>query len=328
MKRLINGMKKELLYDNLINAVREKIPQKSVLVNTLVDLLCIEKEAVYRRLRGEVAFTFSEIVTIANEFGLSLDNMVGTVTAKSRPFQLKMVDFLKPADLDYEMLEQYVDILAQAREDDKSELIDCTNILPMQLYMKYKYISRFYLFKWLYQCGEPGKAKRFEDIEVTDRFFALQMSTIEESKHIRNSYYIFDPLIFQYLLNDINYFASVNLIRPEDVKRLKEELLKFLDEMEALAIRGVFEDTGNKVFFYISGVNFDTSYWCVQVKNYHISMIKTFMISSVASLDEGTYDKLRKWLRALIRSSIMISVSGERQRIAFFEAQRQLIMEL
>lgn len=52
------------------------------------------------------------------------------------------------------------------------------------------------------------------------------------------------------------------------------------------------------------------------------------MISSVASLDEGTYDKLRKWLRALIRSSIMISVSGEKQRIAFFEAQRQLIMNL
>lgn len=321
-------MRNSLLYDNLMNAFKEKFPQRSVLVNTLVDLLCIEKEAVYRRLRGEVAFTFSEIVTIANEFGISLDNVVGTVTAKSRPFQLKLVDFLNPKDVDYEMLEQYVDILVHAREDDNSELIDCTNILPMQLYMKYKYISRFYLFKWLYQFGEPGKAKRFEDIEVTDRFFSLQLSSIEESKFIRNSYFILDPLIFQYLLNDINYFASVNLIRPEDVKQLKKELLEFLNEMEALATRGMFEETGNKVFFYISGVNFDTSYWCVQAKNYHISMIKTFVLSSVASLDEGTYDKLRKWLRALIRSSIMISVSGEKQRVAFFEAQRQLINHL
>ena len=57
-------------------------------------------------------------------------------------------------------------------------------------------------------------------------------------------------------------------------------------------------------------------------------MIKTFILSSVASLDEGTYDKLRKWLRALIRSSIMISVSGERQRVAFFKAQRELIQSL
>lgn len=45
-------MKKELLYDNLLNAIKEEFPQKTNLVNALVDLLCIEKEAVYRRLRG------------------------------------------------------------------------------------------------------------------------------------------------------------------------------------------------------------------------------------------------------------------------------------
>ena len=321
-------MKKELLYDNLLNSIKEEFPQKTNLVTALVDLLCIEKEAVYRRLRGEVAFTFAEIVTIANAFGISLDNLVGTVTAKSRPFQLKLVDFVNPKEIDYNMLEQYIDVLGLSREDEKSELIDCTNILPQQLYMNYKYISRFYLFKWLYQCGVPGKAKRFDEIEVTDRFVGIQLASVEESRYVRNSYYILDPLIFQYLVNDINYFMSIHLIGKEDVELLKEELMKFLDEMEILATRGYFEETGNKVFIYISSVNFDTSYWCVQIKNYHISLIKTFILSSVASLDEGTYEKLRKWLRALIRSSIMISVSGERQRIAFFKAQRELIQNL
>ncbi len=321
-------MKKELLYDNLLNSIKEEFPQKTNLVTALVDLLCIEKEAVYRRLRGEVAFTFAEIVTIANAFGISLDNLVGTVTAKSRPFQLKLVDFVNPKEIDYNMLEQYIDVLGLSREDEKSELIDCTNILPQQLYMNYKYISRFYLFKWLYQCGAPGKAKRFDEIGVGDRFTGIQLASVEESRYIRNSYYILDPLIFHYLVNDINYFMSIHLIGAEEVKYLKDELMKFLDEMEALATRGYFEETGNKVFIYISSVNFDTSYWCVQVKNYHISMIKTFILSSVASLDEGTYDKLRKWLRALIRSSIMISVSGERQRVAFLKAQRELIQSL
>lgn len=321
-------MKKEFLYDNLLNAIKEKFPLKTNMVSALVDLLCIEKEAVYRRLRGEVAFTFAEIVTIANAFGISLDNIVGAVTAKSRPFQLKLVDFLHPVEIDYDMLDQYIDILSLAREDDMSELIDCTNILPQQLYMKYAYISRFYLFKWLYQCGKPGKTKRFDEIEVTDRFAEMQIVTVEESRYIRNSYYILDPLIFNYLVNDINYFMSINLLNTDDIKHLKDELMKLLDELEALAARGSFEDTGNKVFIYISSVNFDTSYWCVQVNNYRISMIKTFILSSVASLDEGTYEKLRKWLRALIRSSIMISVSGERQRIAFFKAQRELIQSM
>lgn len=318
-------MKKDILYENLLSSIREKIPQKTALVNKLVDILCIEKEAVYRRLRGEVAFTFAEIVTISHEFGISLDNLIGAITDKSRPFQLKLVDFLDPGDIDYKMLDEYIDILTQARYDDNSELIDCTNILPQQLYMNNKYISRFYLFKWMYQCGQSGKPKRFQDINVTDRFANIQFAHTTESRYIRNSYYIFDPSIFHYLINDINYFLSIHLITPEEVKMLKEELHKFLNEMEQIAARGFFEDTGNKVFFYISNVNFDTSYWCLQINNSHISMIKTFILSSVASLDESTYGKLRKWLRALIRSSIMISVSGERQRIMFFEAQRKLI---
>ena len=109
---------------------------------------------------------------------------------KSRPFQLKLVDFVNPMETDYDMLDQYIDILGLAREDDRSELIDCTNILPQQLYMKYKYISQFYLFKWLYQCGTPGKPKRFEEIEVTDRFLGIQLAGVEEARHIHNSYYI------------------------------------------------------------------------------------------------------------------------------------------
>lgn len=321
-------MKNEFLYDNFLNAIREKIPHRITLVNTLVDLLCIEKEAVYRRMRGEVAFSFAEIVTIANKFGISLDNLIGTMTEKSRPFQLKLVDFINPTAIDYKMFDEYVDILAQARNDDRSEQIDCTNILPQQLYLKYNYISRFYIFKWLYQCGLSGKSRRFQDIEVTERFAEVQVATVEESRFIRNSYYIFDPQIFYYLINDISYFQSIHMITSEEVKALKGELLNFLDDLELLAVRGYFEETGNKVFFYISNVNFDTSYWCLQVDNNHISMIKTFVLSAVASLDESTYEKLRKWLRALIRSSIMISVSGEKQRIMFFEKQRELIMSL
>ena len=47
-------MKKELLYDNLLNAIKEEFPQKTNLVNALVDLLCIEKEAVYQIGRAHV----------------------------------------------------------------------------------------------------------------------------------------------------------------------------------------------------------------------------------------------------------------------------------
>ena len=45
-------MKDVSLYESFLAELRKKIPQGAKLTNTLVDMLYIEREAVYRRLRG------------------------------------------------------------------------------------------------------------------------------------------------------------------------------------------------------------------------------------------------------------------------------------
>ena len=48
------------LNTSLIEAVKEKLPLKENLANLLIDTLYIGKEAIYRRLRGEVPFTLEQ----------------------------------------------------------------------------------------------------------------------------------------------------------------------------------------------------------------------------------------------------------------------------
>ena len=81
-------MKDVSLYESFLAELRKKIPQGAKLTNTLVDMLYIEREAVYRRLRGEVPFTFMEVVTIAKKLGISLDNLADSDALKSRPIEI------------------------------------------------------------------------------------------------------------------------------------------------------------------------------------------------------------------------------------------------
>ena len=53
------------LNTSLIEAVKEKLPLKENLANLLIDTLYIGKEAIYRRLRGEVPFTLEEAALIS-----------------------------------------------------------------------------------------------------------------------------------------------------------------------------------------------------------------------------------------------------------------------
>lgn len=66
---------KNYIVNELIAAMKERIPRGINLANYLTDALCMcmGKEAVYRRLRGEVAFTFDEIAMISCKLGISID---------------------------------------------------------------------------------------------------------------------------------------------------------------------------------------------------------------------------------------------------------------
>lgn len=322
-------MTKDQLNHNILSAIKEKIPNKKSLANLLADLLCIEKEAVYRRLRGEVAFTFAEIALIANELGISLDSMISnTLAQRSKPFQLKLTDFLNPNEVDYSMMEEFISIISEAGNDPKSELSDCTNILPIGLFYGYPYIERLYLFKCLYQSAQTNKIRSFKDVVYSSRVKQYQKETLYTLKQIKNTNYIFDPFIFRYLVNDIAYYRSIDFMDEEDEHYMKGDLMRILQNMEQLAVSGMYNETGNKVSMYVANVNFDLSYWYININHLHISLIKAFALNSFATVDEDSYVILRQRIETLLRSSTLISVSGERQRMDFFEKQREIISVL
>ena len=63
------------LNTGLIEALKEKLPPKTNLANLLMDTLYIGREAIYRRLRGEVPFTLEEAALISRKLGVSLDKI-------------------------------------------------------------------------------------------------------------------------------------------------------------------------------------------------------------------------------------------------------------
>ena len=54
------------------------------------------KEAIYRRLRGEVPFTFQEAAVISKELGISLDRIAGVSFSNNAMFDINVVDHGEP----------------------------------------------------------------------------------------------------------------------------------------------------------------------------------------------------------------------------------------
>lgn len=321
------ALENDLLYENFVETIKEKIPQRGKLTNTLVDMLFIEKEAVYRRLRGEVPFTFSEIATIARELNISLDAIIGTTSLKSRPFQLKLTEYYNPTEIDYKMHEEFSNLIGSVKNEDQSEFGFATSVLPLHFSLKYEAIQRFYVLRWLYQFGSPDSVPSYSEICPAERMKGIEKKFLTDVEHVKNTFFIWDKLTLFYLANDIKYFQNIRLLTNDDVALIKEALNQFLEDLEELAIKG-HNTLGNKVYMYISSLTFETTYTYLETSALKLTLIKTFTLNETTSLDEEVFNKMKTWIQSLKRTSTLISESDEKNRILFFEEQKRILNTL
>ena len=105
------------LNTGLIEALKEKLPPKTNLANLLMDTLYIGREAIYRRLRGEVPFTLEEAALISRKLGVSLDKIVGVSFSANAVFDLNVVDHDDPFNAYFTILSRYVKIFRAFQDD-------------------------------------------------------------------------------------------------------------------------------------------------------------------------------------------------------------------
>ncbi|GHT62986.1 hypothetical protein AGMMS50239_17900 [Bacteroidia bacterium] len=314
-----------LWYDNFLDSLCERYPHKARLTEALMDLLAIEREAVYRRLRKDVLFPFHEAVKIAKVWNISIDAIANITTGHSHSFRLETLKYISPAKEDIDAMNAFVDFLDRFASSPDSEYMEATNILPRSLFTGFPQLARYYIFKWMYQCGTENDTYSFAQVVLPEKIRQIGNRYFNSIKNVANIGYIWDPMIFNYLVNDIRYFTSIYLITEEDKELLKSELFAFLDYMSVVSSKGCFPETGKRVNLYISQINLDTNYSYFYSKDMRVSKVRTFIKYELSSTDVEMAENFKKWLNLKRRSSIQISGVDELKRIEFFMKQRQLI---
>lgn len=317
-------MKSDVLLKSLLERVKDRIPSGTNMANMLGDILCIGKEAVYRRLRGEVPFSFYEIALVTEKLGISVDGIVGSSTPGHALLHIDLMRFESPREEDHRQYARSLTYLRRLSDYPDAEVGYSAQVIPVPFMIKYRSLAEFRVFMWMYQYEPIDKVKPFHEIDYPRECNDLCQDLVTAHRSIPYAYYIFDSMMFTNLIGQIRYFTGVHLIRPEDRERIKADLLALIDEMETIAARGVFE-TGKKVQMYISNFNLEATYTYYDAGPDSLSVIKLFSLDSLKTRDAAILDKMKNWIASLKRTSVLISESGEMQRVQYFNRQRDLV---
>ena len=310
---------------DFIRALESKIPKKTQLANFVAEAICMEKETAYRRLRGEVPFTFAEVCLLAKKLNISLDEIVSAPKDRRVTMELQIIGEDQNMNFSGQMQTniEYMNIISK---QPYSEVGVAMAFLTDTLYCIYPHLSRFYLMRFLYHWGNPTRPSTFSEIvdENTDYYPLYHQYHTE----VTNTFYIWDRKIIREIIDDLLYFKTIRMITHDEILAIKEELHQFMVQHDEYARKGIFTETGNKYELYLSDIHIDTTYAYIWTEITSVSMYFSFQQYRTSSIKPDIFEKISNWIKSLRRCSTLISGIGDRERISFFDEQHRIIDSL
>lgn len=315
-------MRKQTLNEYFIEVIKQKLPEDIKLVDFISKQVNLGKEACYRRLRGEVQFTFSEVVAISTNLNLNFESIIAKIADNKSVVETYFIGKKDPHKEYVKMLNQAIDYMKTAASDGIAVVYMICNTLPIELTLRYKQVSKLRFFKWLYQ-NNLVFSNKFSEIEIPSFVMEAQSNLANLLDQCR-IVYIFEEYLILSIIRDIKYFSSLNIFSENDKNDLQEELNSLLKDIESLT-QSEINKNNKKVSIYISHVSFESPYIYIERGDRRTVVLKVYSINTLTSEDPYICNTLKYWIQSIKKYSTLISQSGDIERTNFLRKQKELM---
>lgn len=309
----------------IIRIILDKISSQIKAVDYLSDVLDLGKESVYRRLRGEMDFTFGEISKLALELNFSIDELIKGTQHNGSHVDLKIDN--SPEKTFSRKLQKYAKSIESRLQDETSYTIMALNYLPILFSVHFEELFKFTYYTWLHRKHKGTSKYYYTDVVVSPDLEILRKELDLNIRRSANNTFILDSNVFLGPLKEVHYFYLLGLINKNELKHIKEDFHKMIDFVEKI-VRTNEPDFGSKHDFYLSSINIDSnsSYNCWN--NNSISSFDFHFFETITFLNTEINETHKHWLESLKKYSTLITQSNEIIQAAYFEKQRKHIEEV
>lgn len=308
----------------ILTKVLDLIPENIKPVNFFMDYLDIGKESAYRRLRGEKALSIEELYKLSLELNFSLDDIIDNNKKEAVTFNYIGSFEQGPEKNFQEFLYYYESYLNRLANADNSEVICTMNHLLNTLIVGYEHFFKFIYYRWIHQMTEvplnyyysnciiPAEIK-----EVCSRISILHTK-------IKKVTYLIDNNLFLNLVKEIQYFYIRGLIDEDELSILKEEFLKFMDNLEKMMNKGI-DKNGTSIDIYLSVFHINSTTAYASWDDNEESAFWHHYGYPIYTRNKEITQRHRLWIDSLKKYSTVISQSNELLQAEFLNRQRNYI---
>lgn len=318
--------------EKLVAMLKQSIADNVSLAAELSDLLNISMDSVYRRLRCQSTFSIDEVGLIAERFGISLDGLFrkedNQVNFNFNPMYGLPFNFSK-------YLEWYASYLTELAKIPGTKVIYAAEDIPVIRHFKYPHLSAFKAYYWSKAVlnVEVFKSKVFD-------FSEISQSLIDNNKKTADAYAklnvteIWSEETITSTLRQIRYFFDCRLFDShETALTVVAELRNMLENMEKASQENDMENRERIGDFklYTSDLMIGNNCVYIEPGKQH-APVRVFIghntFNTISTSDSKFVNETLQWINNLIKKSVLLTGSAEKQRMVFFKKMYDKINSL
>jgi len=317
---------------NIVDKILKRIPTEVNAIDYLAALLQISKESVYRRIKGEVPFTFEDIIKLSSELQFSIDELAFSDESelqqtKNGVFDFQTTQIHDAKDTFVKIFTTYIKTMQDFLNSSIAEVSTAANHPTLLPLANYDHLFNFYYYKWTYQLNVMPFNFKLSDITIPDEVRALQDKVKSFGLFVTNNTYVLDRDFIKSLLKEVRYYYERKLISPDELQLIQKDVYQFIDAMEIMATDSV-QKLGYRNDMYLSSMSIEATGLLYKTDTYEEVQLWLYSGAYIRTRDKDVCKVYKVWLMSLRRYSSLITDCNESLRMEFLDQQREYVKNL
>jgi len=296
-------------------------------VDYLRNRFAMSKETAYRRIKNKISFSLEEAADIADDFNLSIDQLLNLKSNNHFPLNMNFNIEQEPVDIYADLLKSDIGTMEKLLAAANLKITAAINKIPFRL-LPYPSLFKFDYCHYMYSAGKISLMTGYSDIEIPPYIMNLHEETAACFRKLSNMTCIIDGLIFSNIIKKIQYYYRMQFISAEDLQILQEELFKLLEKCQNMLYSGK-NSAGSDCTFYYSFFNLETNVVFSEYDSNSFLQVWIYPESPIIIKNNRQVNDIhKKWIDSKTRNSMLITKTTDIYQIEMLRNIHQQISSL
>lgn len=318
------SMATENVQSTFLEQVKKRLPPNVSFADEMAEILKISRDSAYRRIRGETILSLDEAKVLCNQFGVSLDLLLGS-SQEIVPFRHQIVNN-EPETFEKWLRSILNNLETIAGFPSEKEVVYSAKDVPVFHYFDYPDLAAFKMYFWKKSVlNYPGlQSEKFKPQAISGEYITIGKKIGEAYSKIPSTELWSDETTVITLKQIEFYHESGFFHSATDAHMLLDQYEQLLQGIREKAAKGFKHD---KIPFklYKNEILIADNNILFRMGNKKAVYLIHNITEILMTTNESFCDQTENFTDNLQNRSVLISTTGEKERNKFFNSMNEKI---